>query len=59
MSVEGDEHNPFTPPHRKEKALKPSGIGWTLLRPACFMQNFVTTLRTELVERHRIFLPAG
>jgi len=59
LSVEGAEHNPFTPPHRKEKALKRSGIGWTLLRPAYFMQNFVTTLRTELVERHRIFLPAG
>ena len=30
-----------------------------MLRPAYFMQNFTSTLREELVRRHRIFLPAG
>ena len=59
LSVQGAENNRFIPHHRTEQLLMKSGLAYTLLRPAYFMQNFTTTLRTDLVERHEIFLPAG
>ena len=59
LSVQGAENNRFIPHHKTEQLLKTSGVPYTLLRPAYFMQNFTTTLRADLVERHRIFLPAG
>ncbi len=31
----------------------------TFLRPAYFMQNFTTTLPSDLVNHQRIYLPAG
>ena len=55
----GAENNRFIPNHKTEQLLICSGLAYTLLRPAYFMQNFTTTLRADLVERHRIFLPAG
>ena len=59
LSVQGAEHNRFIPHHKTEQLLIKSGLAYTLLRPAYFMQNFTTTLRPDLVARHRIFLPAG
>jgi len=59
LSVQGAEHYRFLPHHKTEQLLRASGVPYTLLRPAYFMQNFTTTLRADLVERHRIFLPAG
>lgn len=59
LSVQGAENNRFLPHHKTEQLLMASGVPYTLLRPAYFMQNFTTTLRAELVEQHRIFLPAG
>lgn len=59
LSVQGAGHNRFIPHHKIEQRLLKSGLACTLLRPAYFMQNFTTTLRPDLVERHRIFLPAG
>ena len=59
LSVQGAENNRFIPHHKTEQLLMKSGLAYTLLRPAYFMQNFTTTLRTDLVERHEIFLPAG
>lgn len=59
LSVQGAENNRFIPHHQTEKLLRESGLAYTLLRPAYFMQNFTTTLRADLVEQHRIFLPAG
>ena len=59
LSVQGAENNRFIPHHKTEQLLICSGLAYTLLRPAYFMQNFTTTLRADLVERHRIFLPAG
>ena len=59
LSVQGAEHNRFIPHHKTEQLLVKSGLAYTLLRPAYFMQNFTTTLRPDLVARHRIFLPAG
>ena len=59
LSVQGAEHNRFIPHHKIEQRLMSSGIPYTLLRPAYFMQNFTSTLHQELIRRHRIFLPAG
>lgn len=58
LSVQGAEGNRFIPHHKTEQLLQRSGVAYTFLRPAYFMQNFATTLRADLVERHRIFLPA-
>ena len=59
LSVQGAADNRFIPHHKTEQRLMKSGLAYTLLRPAYFMQNFTTTLRRDLVEGHRIFLPAG
>jgi len=59
LSVQGAEDNRFIPHHKIERRLVSSGVPYTMLRPAYFMQNFTGTLHDELVSRHRIFLPAG
>ena len=59
LSVQGAQHNPFIPHHKIELQLMSSGVPYTMLRPAYFMQNFTSTLHHELVRQHRIFLPAG
>ena len=59
LSVQGAERNAFIPHHKIEQRLIFSGVPYTMLRPAYFMQNFTSTLHEELVRRHRIFLPAG
>ncbi|MDP5140566.1 MAG: NmrA family NAD(P)-binding protein, partial [Spirosomaceae bacterium] len=56
---QGAEDNSVIPHHKIERLIIDSGISYTFLRPAYFMQNFTTTLRKELVENNRIFLPAG
>jgi len=59
LSVQGAERNRFIPHHKIERRLMSSGVPYTLLRPAYFMQNLTSTLHDELVRRQRIFLPAG
>ncbi len=59
LSVQGAEKIKFIPHHKIEKLIENSSLTYTFLRPSYFMQNFTTTLRTELVERDRIFLPSG
>ncbi len=59
LSVQGAERNRFIPHHKIERRLVSSGVPYTMLRPAYFMQNFTSTLHDELLRRHRIFLPAG
>lgn len=59
LSVQGAENNGVIPHRKIENLLLASGLLWTFLRPAYFMQNLTTTLRTDLLVRHRIRLPAG
>ena len=59
LSVQGVQNSKFIPHHKIEKLIVQSGIPYTFLRPAYFMQNLTTTLRKELVEKRRIYLPAG
>ncbi len=59
LSVQGVEKSSIIPHHKIEKQIIASGIPYTFLRPAYFMQNFTTTLHNDLVNKERIFLPAG
>lgn len=59
LSVQGVDENPGIPHHKIEKCIVESKIPYTFLRPAYFMQNFLTTFKSELMLKKRIFLPAG
>ncbi len=59
LSVQGAENSSLIPHHKIEKLIVESRIPYTLLRPAYFMQNFTTTLRSDIINKQRIFLPAG
>ncbi|CAN5386216.1 SDR family oxidoreductase [soil metagenome] len=59
LSVQGVEDNRFIPHHKIEKLITERNVTYTFLRPAYFMQNFTTTLRRDLVNAQRIYLPAG
>ena len=59
LSVQGVENSKIIPHHKIEKLIVDSKIPYTFLRPAYFMQNFTTTLRNDLVNQQRIYLPAG
>ena len=58
LSVQGVEAQPLVPHHRLERVIRQSGLPYTFLRPAYFMQNFTDTLRDDVV-RGEICLPAG
>ncbi|NBB88520.1 MAG: NmrA family NAD(P)-binding protein [Bacteroidetes bacterium] len=59
LSVQGAESSSLIPHHKIEKLILDSGLPYTFLRPAYFMQNFTTTLRKDIVKHQRIYLPAG
>jgi len=59
LSVQGVENSKIIPHHKIEKLIVASKIPFTFLRPAYFMQNFTTTLRSDLINNQRIYLPAG
>ncbi|OAQ39800.1 NmrA family transcriptional regulator [Pedobacter psychrophilus] len=59
LSVQGVEKSKIIPHHKIEKLIVDSKIPYTFLRPAYFMQNFITTLHDDLVKKQRIYLPAG
>ncbi|MBC7607476.1 MAG: NmrA family NAD(P)-binding protein [Burkholderiales bacterium] len=59
LSVQGVEKSRIIPHHKIEKLIVESKIAYTFLRPGYFMQNFTTTLNNDLVNKKRIYLPAG
>ncbi|NIJ52593.1 NmrA family NAD(P)-binding protein [Dyadobacter arcticus] len=59
LSVQGVEKSKIIPHYKIEKLIVASHIPFTFLRAAYFMQNFCTTLKNDLLDRRRIFLPAG
>lgn len=59
LSVQGVEKSKIIPHHKIEKLIADHKNAYTFLRPAYFMQNFTTTLRSDLVKKHTIYLPAG
>ncbi len=59
LSVQGVENSRIIPHYKIEKLIRESGIPYTFLRPAYFMQNFTTTLQPDLTKHNKIYLPAG
>jgi len=59
LSVQGVENSRLIPHGKIEKLILESKIPYTFLRPAYFMQNFTTTLRSDLIKNKQIYLPAG
>jgi uncharacterized protein YbjT (DUF2867 family) len=59
LSVQGVENSKIIPHHKIEKLIVANKIPYTFLRPAYFMQNFTTTLRNDLMNNNRVYLPAG
>jgi uncharacterized protein YbjT (DUF2867 family) len=51
--------NPAMPHWQLERDVRASGMPWTMLRPAFFMQNLETAYRASIRDHNRIRLPAG
>jgi uncharacterized protein YbjT (DUF2867 family) len=58
LSVQGVERSRVIPHNKIERLIADSGISFTFLRPAYFMQNFSTTLKDDIHNRE-IYLPSG
>jgi len=58
LSVAGAEKNKLVPHHAVEVHLR-KGVGWTILRPGFFAQNFGDAYRRDIVEDGRVYVPAG
>ena len=59
LSVAGADKNVLVPHHAVEKHLRRGPGGWTILRPGFFAQNFGDAYRRDIVEDHRVYVPAG
>lgn len=59
LSVQGVEKSTIIPHFKIEKLIVESGIPYTFLRPAYFMQNFTITLKKDIISSNLIYLPAG
>lgn len=59
LSLQGAEHNTVVPHHALEVWLRESGLSWTFVRAAFFMQNLTTTHLTDVRDRGTIMVPAG
>lgn len=59
LSLQGAEHNKVVPHHALEVWLRESGMSWTFVRAAFFMQNLTTTHLTDVRDRDTIVVPAG
>jgi uncharacterized protein YbjT (DUF2867 family) len=59
LSVQGADTQSMIPHHKIEHLILKSGLDYTFLRPAYFMENFTTSLCDDLIKRREIFLPAG
>lgn len=59
LSIQGAERNPVVPHRRIEDVLRASGMTWTFVRAAYFMQNLSTTHAPDIRRRDEIYVPAG
>jgi len=59
LSVIGAGRNPLVPHHRVERHLEEAALDHTFLRPGFFAQNFEDAYRLDILEDHRILVPAG
>ena len=59
LSIQGAERNRIVPHRKIEDHLRGSGLDWTFIRAAYFMQNLSTTHAADIRDRDEIYLPAG
>lgn len=59
LSVQGVESSKIIPHNKIEKMIVDSGIDYIFLRPSYFMQNLITTLHKDILEKQKIILPSG
>lgn len=59
LSLQGAEKNSVVPHYAIERHLEKSGMDYTFLRAAFFMQNLSTTHREDIKKYNDIFIPAG
>lgn len=59
LSVQGADTKTYLPHAKIEKVITKLGFRHVFVRPSYFMDNLLTTLWPELVQNHRIYLPAG
>ena len=59
LSIQGAEKNRIVPHRKIEDRLRVSGMAWTFVRAAYFMQNLSTTHAPEIRELDEIWVPAG
>ncbi|MGK7390511.1 MAG: NmrA family NAD(P)-binding protein [Candidatus Cyclobacteriaceae bacterium M2_1C_046] len=59
LSVQGAEKSSIIPHNKIEKLIVASGIPYTFLRPGYFMQNLSGSLKKDIIEKDRIYIPAG
>ncbi len=59
LSIQGADKNRLVPHRKIEDRLRASGMAWTFVRAAYFMQNLSTTHAPEVRELDEIWVPAG
>jgi uncharacterized protein YbjT (DUF2867 family) len=59
LSLQGAQRNRVVPHATVEEWLRDSGLGWTFVRAAFFMQNLTTTHSSDIRDRDEIVVPAG
>ena len=59
LSIQGADKNRLVPHRKIEDRLRTSGMAWTFVRAAYFMQNLSTTHAPEVRELDEIWVPAG
>lgn len=59
LSLQGAERNPLVPHYATERYLERSGLEYTFLRAAFFMQNLTTTHRDDIRLHDDLMIPAA
>jgi len=59
LSVAGADTNRIVPHHAVERHLARRSDDWTVLRPGFFAQNLGDAYRRDIVNDHRLYVPAG
>ncbi|MDZ7692494.1 MAG: NAD(P)H-binding protein [Balneolaceae bacterium] len=59
LSVAGATDNKIVPHHAVEQQLRDGSNDWTILRPGFFAQNLASAYRDDIIQDHRLYVPAG
>ncbi len=59
LSVQSAEKSKIIPHNKIERLITEYSLDYVFLRPSYFMQNLTTILYKDIIERHKIILPAS